>query len=275
MGDEQQRAVEGVPTRSRAARSRAGRGGWSARRARASSRPRPSAARARRACAGRGRGCARRGRPRPARARTWPAASAPPAGSGRSARRRRRSACPSPSKPARAWSSVPIRTPGPTQRSPADSGSRPSRPSTSVVFPLPFGPTSATRSPHASSRSSGPRTKLPRRSSARSQPGGDVAGALAAAEAQLQLPALPRLVDDVEPLERLLGRAHLARLLLRALGAPGDEALVGVGALGLLHARLRPLALAVHAVGQAVALGRVGLVSAARAWRAAVARSSR
>ena len=183
---------------------------------------------------------ARRARDRvAARGRTWPAASARPAAASRSARRTRRAARAAPSKPRRAWSSVPMRTPGPIQRVPAASGSRPRSPSTSVVFPLPLGPTSATRSPQASSRSSGPSTKLPRRSSRAVQAHGHVARALAAAEAQLQLPAPPRLLDGLEPLDRLLGRADLRRLLLGALGPLGAADLVGLVAgrgLGLAHA---------------------------------------
>src|SRR3712207_8649990 len=44
----------------------------------------------------------------------------------------------------------------------------------------------------------------------------DVAGPLAAAEAQLELPAPPGLVDCLEPLDRPFGRTDLRRLLLRS-----------------------------------------------------------
>ena len=116
-----------------------------------------------------------RGAPRRRRARTWPAASAPPARSCRCARRSRRAARPSPANVRRAWSSSPTRTPGPTQRLPAASGTRPSSASTRVVLPLPFGPTSARRSPHASSRSTGPSAKPPRRTTALVEARGDLA----------------------------------------------------------------------------------------------------
>ena len=109
---------------------------------------------------------------------------------------------------------------------------------------------------------------------------GHVARALAAAEAQLQLPAPPRLVDGVEPLDRLLRRAHLRRLLLGALGPLGAADLVRVVAAEALaartpvsdHWRWRP-----RAVGEPVALGRVGRRSAPRrgARRSPAARGSR
>ena len=149
--------------------------------------------------------------------------------------------------------------PGPSSASRRRARSWPISASTRVVLPEPFGPTSATRSPHASSTSSGPRTKPPRRSVRAVEPHRDVARALPAAEAQLQLPALPRLVDDLEPFERLLGRADLRRLLLGALRAVAHDGLVGIGALGLLDARLRPLALAADAADEPVALRGEGL----------------
>ena len=62
----------------------------------------------------------------------------------------------------RSWSSRPSTTPGPTQRVPCSSGVTPSIASSSVVLPLPFGPVTARRSPHPRSRSSGPRVKSPR-----------------------------------------------------------------------------------------------------------------
>ena len=165
---------------------------------------------------------------------------------------------------ARAWSSVPIRTPGPIQRVPAASARWPIRASTSVVLPEPLGPTSATRSPHASSRSSGPRTKVPRRSSRAVEPDGDVAGALAAAEAQLQLPALPRLLDHLQALDRLLAsRAPWTPASPSAPRAVAHE-LVRLGAGGGLGLRRRVSAhwrWRARAVGQAVALRGEGLVA--------------
>ena len=130
--------------------------------------------------------------------------------------------------------------------------------------PMPLGPTSATRSPQASSRSSGPSVKLPRRITAPSSRAVTRPGALPAAEAQLQLPAPPRLVGDLQALERALGRLDLRRLLLRPLGLRAAHVLVGLvldARLRLAHARLRPLALAPRAVGEPVALGRVDLVA--------------
>ncbi len=67
-----------------------------------------------------------------------------------------------PAKPARAWSISPTTTPGPVHRSPAANGKRPSSARSNVVFPLPLGPTIATRSPQPISRSTGPSVKLPR-----------------------------------------------------------------------------------------------------------------
>src|SRR6185436_13247347 len=94
------------------------------------------------------------------------------------------------------------------------------------------------------------------------EPRRDVAGALAAAEAQLQLPAPPRLVDLVEALERLLGGADLGGLLLRALRARPAHVLVRlVAGLGVAHAGLGPLALAARPVREPVALGRERLVT--------------
>ena len=61
----------------------------------------------------------------------------------------------------RAWSSSPTTTPGPIQRAPDTSGSRPSNESMSVVFPDPFGPRIATRSAQRTSMSSGPSRNSP------------------------------------------------------------------------------------------------------------------
>ena len=108
-----------------------------------------------------------------------------------------------------AWSSSPTRTPGPTQRVPAASGTRPSSASTSVVLPLPFGPTSAialapgdleveraereAAAPHdraarAARRSSPERSPPPKRSCSSQRRHG--------------------LSTVVQPLDRLLGRAR-------------------------------------------------------------------
>ena len=126
-------------------------------------------------------------------------------------------------------------------------------PSTSVVLPLPFGPTSATRSPHASSRSSGPSAKLPRRSTAPSSRTVTSPERSPPPKRSCSSQRRHGLSTVVEPLDRLLGRAHLRRLLLRALGARGATDLVGLVAesLALAHAGLRPLALAARAVGRA------------------------
>ena len=171
---------------------------------------------------------------------------------------------PSPSKPARAWSSVPIRTPGPTQRSPADSGSRPSRPSTSVVFPLPFGPTSATRSPHASSRSSGPRTKLPRRSSAPSSravtsPERSPPPKRSCSSQRFHGFSTTSSRSSAFSDARTLPACFSERSARRA-----TRLLSGSEPLAFLHARLGPLPLAVHAVGQARRAARCRTRSAPR-----------
>ena len=97
---------------------------------------------------------------------------------------------------ARAWSSSPTMTPGPSHRSPASSGRRPSSGASSVVLPLPFAPTIATRSPYSTSRSSGPSGSRRGDDRAR-EPGDDVAAAGRGRDLHAQVPALPRLVDRV------------------------------------------------------------------------------
>ena len=160
---------------------------------------------------------ARAGRPRRSRARTWPAASAPPAG-----------ACPL--RATNASSSGPRprsrRAPGRASRSarPARPSACPPRAAAGRAAPRPasscrcrWARRARRARPTPARGRAGRARRLPRRITARVEARGDVARALAAAEAQLQLPAPPRLVDLVEALDRLLGRADLRRLLLRAL----------------------------------------------------------
>src|SRR6266498_3001218 len=73
-----------------------------------------------------------------------------------------------PGKRALACPTSPKTTEGPTQRGPAESGSRPNKASSRVVFPLPFAPATETRSPQLTNRSIGPRRKEPRSSTASS-----------------------------------------------------------------------------------------------------------
>ena len=68
----------------------------------------------------------------------------------------------------RSCASSPTTTLEPSRRVPAASGRRPSRVSTTVVFPDPFSPTSATRSAQPMSRVKGPRVSSPRRTTASS-----------------------------------------------------------------------------------------------------------
>ena len=158
------------------------------------------------------------------------------------------------------------------------SGSRPRSPSTSVVFPLPFGPTSATRSPHASSRSSGPSTKLPRRSSARSRR--TVTSPERSPPPKRSCSSQRRhglSTVSSRSIAFSVARTFAACFSERSVRCAADRLVglvVGRG-LGLAHAGLRPLALAAGAVGEAVALGDVASRSGSSAWRAAVARSSR
>ena len=142
------------------------------------------------------------------------------------ARRRRRAARPRRRSRARAWSSIPIRTPGPIQRVPAASGRRPrsavdQRRLAAAVRPDERDPLAPRQLEVERAEHEAPAPQL-----GALEARGHVARALAAAEAQLQLPAPPRLVHLLEPLDRLLGRAHLRRLLLRALGARAAAVLV-------------------------------------------------
>ena len=123
-----------------------------------------------------------------------------------------------PTKLARAWSSSPTTTAGPSHRSPRQRQLAPSSVRSSVVFPAPFGPTIATRSAQRTSRSTGPRRNVaplrpPRPESAHTTS----PLRRRARDLQPQVPALPRLLDDVEPFERLLGHARLRRELLGAI----------------------------------------------------------
>ena len=74
-----------------------------------------------------------------------------------------------PSRSRRAWSTSPITTPGPSRCRPAASGTRPSRASSRVDLPAPFGPTMAMRSAHRTSRSTGPSVNSPRSTTAPSR----------------------------------------------------------------------------------------------------------
>ena len=71
-------------------------------------------------------------------------------------------------------------------------------------MPLPFAPTTATRSPHCTSRSSGPRTNAPRSTTRAARAGRRRRRCARRREPELELPRLVRLVDGVEPAELLL-----------------------------------------------------------------------
>ena len=102
----------------------------------------------------------------------------------------------------------------------------------------------------------------------------DVAGALGRGERELQLPALPRLLHLLEPLDGAVGRPHLRGLLLGALGtAVGDE-LVVVGGLALLVALPRSRTTAA-ASGPGRAARRAGRVPRGTAARPAAGRRAR
>ena len=132
--------------------------------------------------------------------------------------------------------------PGPSQRWPLASSTSPSSARSSVVLPEPLGPRIATRSCQATSRSIGPSRNEPSSHHGRVEAGDDVAGPAGGLELELELPGLPRLVDDLEPLDRLLGGLDLGRHLLGALRLEVREELVVVGLLrlGVLDARRRP-----------------------------------
>ena len=95
------------------------------------------------------------------------------------------------------------------------------------------------------------------------EPGDHVAAAGGRLQLELELPRLPRLVDDLEPLDGLLGGLDLGGHLLGALGLEVREELVVVGLLrlGVLHPDDGPLALRLLPRLQAVALGAVLLVA--------------
>src|SRR6478752_9714798 len=78
--------------------------------------------------------------------------------------------------------------------------------------------------------------------------GHDVAAACAGGQLHAQLPALPRLVDPLQPVERALGDLRLRRDLLAARVVEVADELVGLAA--ALHLRLaleRPFLLPLHA----------------------------
>src|SRR5581483_7566033 len=94
----------------------------------------------------------------------------------------------------------------------------------------------------------------------------DGAAARGLGELQPQLPSLPRLLDDLEPLHGAFAGARLRRELLRGLGAETADVLVGLVAvaLGAPHPLARPLALGAGPLLEAAALRAVGLVVLAR-----------
>ena len=155
-----------------------------------------------------------------ARGRTWPAASAPPAAAARCCSTKASSSAAAPSKPARAWSSSPMRTPGPIQRVPARERQ----------------PAEQRRRPASSCRCrSGRRARPARPRRARGRAGRARSCRAAATAPSRRTVTSPErspppkrscssqrchgLSTDLEALDRLLGRAHLRRLLLGALGA--------------------------------------------------------
>jgi hypothetical protein len=148
VGDEQHRAVEATRAPVRAARSPAGRGGWSARRAPAGWCRAPAAAPARRGCARPATTRRRNGSRRPGRCPNFASSvrTSAVAQSGtvaaehveqRQCRRRTQ---------ARAWSISPTTTPARARRCPTVGATRPSSSASSVLLPPPFGPVIATRS---------------------------------------------------------------------------------------------------------------------------------
>ena len=147
----------------------------------------------------------------------------------------------------------------PEPRSPASSGRRPMTASSSVVLPLPFAPTIATRSPYSIWRSIGPRTKSPLRTIAPARRD-DGAAAGRGRDLHAQIPALPRLVDRVrlEPRERAIGDLGLGRDVLAAVAPELADVLVVLARLLQLRLALhRPLALALRPVAQLAALRAV------------------
>ena len=143
----------GTPrARPRAPRGSRGRGGSSARRGRGSSRPRRRRARARAAGARRPRASRPSARaPTSRRTGTCRAATAPAAGGGPCLLRRLEQRA-RPSSSTSCCEKYAASTPWPSRALPAAWSRRPRIVSSSVVFPEPFGPTSATCSPRSSAK---------------------------------------------------------------------------------------------------------------------------
>ena len=158
----------------------------------------------------------------------------------------------------------PTTTPLPSGQCRTSAACRPSSTSISVDLPAPLRPTSATRSPYSISRSIGPSRNAPRSTVDADEPGDDVAAASGVGHLESQLPWLARLVDDVQPVDRALRLGGLAGELLGLVDAEAADVLVGLvvhRALDAGDALLRPLALALGAVGEILAR-RVVLVEA-------------
>ena len=133
-------------------------------------------------------------RPRPRPDRTWRAASVPRWSAARSRRGSSSRAARSASKRRLAWPSSPNTTPGPIHRLPSSSGSVPRIiPRAASSCRLRCGPRIPSRSPQPSSRSIGPRCQSPRRTTARLEPGDDVAAARRSRHFEMELPGLEGL----------------------------------------------------------------------------------
>ena len=137
------------------------------------------------------------------------------------------------------------RRPEPSAAWPASSGTRPSRAPSRVDLPAPLAPVMATRSAQSIWRSTGPKAKSPRRTSASAQGGDHRAGARRRRDLHPQLPLLAGLLDHVEALDHALGLAGLRGLLLARLAAElaADLVVVGRLAAGVLDALVHPGAL--------------------------------
>ena len=162
------------------------------------------------------------------RGRTWPAGCGPPPAVSPVADSTASSSVRAPSSRRRACSTSPTTTPGPSRCRPAASSTRPRSADSSVVLPLPLRPTIPTRSAQPTSRSTGPRAKSPRSTTAPSSEATSFAAALALADVEAQVPRLPRLVDHLQAGQGLLGPAGLGRQVLAGLHAEVANVLVVV-----------------------------------------------
>ena len=122
-------------------------------------------------------------------------------------------------------------------------------------MPEPLGPTMATRSPAVTRTSIGPSRKPARSSDRAVESGDDVSAARRGGDVETKVPRNPRLLDDVQTLDRSFGASRPSGELLGLVEAVmADELVTLVGAAHLGLALSGPLPFTLGAAGERRAL---------------------